>query len=88
MERGLRWVDRSPISRPMDVKSSIAIRVNGEQRRMTAGLSIVAMLSELGLDPKRVAVERNLDIVPRAMLGEVTVEDADSYEIVHFVGGG
>ena len=88
MDGGLRWVGRSPISRPMDVKSSIAIRVNGEQRRMTAGLSVVAMLSELGLDPKRVAVERNLDIVPRARLGEVTVEDADSYEIVHFVGGG
>jgi thiamine biosynthesis protein ThiS len=36
----------------------------------------------------RVAVERNLEIVPRAMLGEVTVADGDSYEIVHFVGGG
>jgi thiazole synthase len=72
----------------MDLDTSIAIRVNGEQRRVAAGLSIATMLGELGLDPKRVAVERNLDIVPRAMLGEVTVEDADSYEIVHFVGGG
>ena len=52
------------------------------------GISVADMLNELGLDPLRVAVERNLDIVPRANLGEVCVEDGDDYEIVHFVGGG
>jgi thiazole synthase len=46
------------------------------------------MLNELGVDPLRVAVERNLEIVPRSSLGDVLVEDGDDYEIVHFVGGG
>jgi len=67
---------------------SLGISVNGEPRRVPSGFSIAAMLSELGLDPSRVAVERNLAIVPRSTLGEVKVEDGDLYEIVHFVGGG
>jgi thiazole synthase len=46
------------------------------------------MINQLGLDPLRVAVERNLQVVPRSQLGEVQVEDGDDYEIVHFVGGG
>jgi sulfur carrier protein len=67
---------------------SLGIRVNGEHRRVAGGISIAAMLAELGLDPQRVAVERNLEIVPRSTLGEVQVADGDAYEIVHFVGGG
>ena len=67
---------------------SLGIRVNGEPRRVAGGISIAAMLAELGLDPQRVAVERNLEIVPRSTLGEVSVEDGDAFEIVHFVGGG
>jgi thiazole synthase len=67
---------------------TLVISVNGEQRRMPGGLSIAAMLGELGLDHRKVAVERNLEIVPRSMLGEVRVADGDAYEIVHFVGGG
>jgi thiazole synthase len=46
------------------------------------------MLNEIGVDPAKVAVERNLEIVPRSTFGEVPVEDGDDYEIVHFVGGG
>ena len=72
----------------MSVDQSLGIRVNGERRRVPGGISIAAMLAELGLDPQRVAVERNLEIVPRSTLGEVRVEDGDAYEIVHFVGGG
>jgi thiazole synthase len=72
----------------MSLDGSLGIRVNGEHRRVPGGISIVGMLSELGLDPLRVAVERNLEIVPRSTLGEVAVEDGDDYEIVHFVGGG
>jgi thiazole synthase len=53
-----------------------------------SGISIAAMLGELGLDPRKVAVERNLEIVPRSSLNEVCVEDGDAFEIVHFVGGG
>ena len=67
---------------------SLGIRVNGEHRRVFSGISIAEMLNELGVDPLRVAVERNLEIVPRSALGDVCVEDGDDYEIVHFVGGG
>jgi len=72
----------------MIVGGSLSVRVNGEQRRVANANSIAAMLVELGLDPARVAVERNLEIVPRSALGEIQVADGDSYEIVHFVGGG
>ena len=72
----------------IDAQQSLAISVNGEERRVPAGLSIAAMLAELGLDPTRVAVERNLEVVPRSSLADVRVEDGDRYEVVHFVGGG
>lgn len=76
----------------IDTQQSVAVpvnvSVNGEPKRVSAGLSITQMLAELGLDPQRVAVERNRDVVPRSQLGEVRVEDGDQYEIVHFVGGG
>ena len=72
----------------MSLDGSLGIRVNGEHRRVPGGVSIVEMLNELGIVPLRVAVERNLEIVPRSTLGEVCVEDGDDYEIVHFVGGG
>ena len=55
---------------------------------MAGGISIVDMLGSLGLDPRKVAVERNLEIVPRSTLGDVAVANGDTYEIVHFVGGG
>ena len=67
---------------------SFSIQVNGEPRQVPAGLSVAALARQLGLDPARVAVERNLEIVPRSTLGEVAVEDGDRFEIVTFVGGG
>jgi thiazole synthase len=72
----------------IDAQHSLAIRVNGDERRVPAGISVAAMLTELGLDPQRVAVERNLEVVPRAALADVAVEDGDRFEVVHFVGGG
>ena len=72
----------------MDVDQSVGIRVNGERRAVAAGLSVAQMLESLGLDPAKVAVERNLELVPRSLIGHVRVEDGDKYEIVHFVGGG
>jgi thiazole synthase len=72
----------------MTVGQILSVQVNGEPRRVPGGISIAAMLDELGLDAGRVAVERNLAIVPRSDLGEVRIEDGDSFEIVHFVGGG
>jgi thiazole synthase len=67
---------------------TLSIRVNGEHRRVPGGSTIAEMINLLGLDPGRVAVERNLEIVPRSTLADVCVEDGDDYEIVHFVGGG
>jgi thiazole synthase len=72
----------------MSLEVSLGIRINGEQRRVPRGISISEMVKELGLDPAKVAVERNLEIVPRSTLGDVRVADGDEYEIVHFVGGG
>ena len=72
----------------MELKDSVAIHVNGDPRRVTVGVTIAEMLRELGLDPRKVAVERNLEIVPRSTFGEVRVAEGDAFEIVHFVGGG
>ncbi len=72
----------------MSTAVQLSVTVNGEPRRIAAGGSIAAMLRELGIDPARVAVERNLALVPRSTLDAVEVEDGDQYEIVHFVGGG
>ena len=67
---------------------TITITVNGEHKRVTAGLTIAELAQSLGLVPEKLAVERNLEVVPRSTLGEVRVEDGDELEIVHFVGGG
>ena len=72
----------------MSVDGSLSVRINGEHRRVAGGTTVAALVNELGLDPLRVAVERNLEIVPRGTLDQVCVEDGDDYEIVHFVGGG
>jgi thiazole synthase len=69
-------------------EQTVSIRVNGEHRRVSAGLSIADLALELGLEPTKVAVERNLEIVPRSTLRDVPVEDGDDFEIVTFVGGG
>ena len=67
---------------------TVSIRVNGTHRRVRDGMSVAELALELGLEPTKVAVERNLEIVPRSTLGDVLVEDGDDFEIVTFVGGG
>ncbi len=62
--------------------------VNGEEREFVAPLSVDQMLDRLGLDPRKVAVERNLEIVPKSAYGSVALGDGDRLEIVHFIGGG
>ncbi len=66
----------------------ISLTVNGEPRRIAAGSSIADLAADLELDPRKVAVERNGDIVPRSTLAQVKLADGDVLEIVHFVGGG
>ncbi|WP_431470932.1 sulfur carrier protein ThiS [Sphingosinithalassobacter sp. LHW66-3] len=72
----------------MHKDGTVTINVNGEHRRVPAGMTIADLARELGLVPEKVAVERNLEVVPRSTLHEVRVEDGDELEIVHFVGGG
>ena len=64
------------------------LTINGEARRLVGVADIAGLVAELGLDARKVAVERNLEIVPRSTLGQVEVEDGDEFEIVTFVGGG
>ncbi|GAC1616412.1 MAG: sulfur carrier protein ThiS [Candidatus Acidiferrum sp.] len=70
------------------METAILIRVNGENREIKNGISVADLLGELGLYSGRVAVERNLKILPREAWPETRVESGDSYEIVQFVGGG
>lgn len=66
----------------------LSLIVNGEPRRALAGSSLADLVAAIGLNPAKVAVERNGAIVPRATLAEVALADGDMLEIVHFVGGG
>ena len=66
----------------------ISIQLNGELRQIAPGMSLAQLVSDIGLDPTKVAVERNREIVPRSTLAQVSVGDGDQLEIVHFVGGG
>ena len=63
------------------------VKINGEELNM-AGKTIAEYLAETNFDPKRIAVERNGDIVPKAKYGETVLQDGDNIEIVSFVGGG
>ena len=62
--------------------------MNGEPREIAGPLSISALLAELAIDPRRVAVEHNLAIVKRARYESTVIQAGDSIEIVNFVGGG
>jgi thiamine biosynthesis protein ThiS len=72
----------------MTIDSTLSLRINGEHRRVPAGTTLAELINSIGQDPHRVAVERNLEIVPRSSFATLCVEDGDDFEIVHFVGGG
>jgi len=66
----------------------MTVTINGERREIPEGMNLIALLEHLGMRTERVAVERNSGILPRAQWQETRVEPNDSFEIVHFVGGG
>jgi thiamine biosynthesis protein ThiS len=66
----------------------VTVTINGERREIPEGLSVAALLRHIGMSAERVAIERNLDILPRARWLETKVQPNDSFEVVHFVGGG
>ncbi len=64
------------------------LTVNGEERGFERVGDVAALVALLGLDARKVAVERNLAIVPRSAYAATTLIDGDRIEIVHFIGGG
>jgi sulfur carrier protein len=70
------------------METAISIVVNGEKREAHPGAMVADLLVTLGLDSGRVAIERNLEILPRPTWTRTPVEPGDRYEIVQFVGGG
>jgi len=66
----------------------MTVVINGESQEVPEGITVTALLERLGMKPDRVAIERNLDILPRAHWAETSVQPSDSFEIVQFVGGG
>lgn len=70
------------------METSHAIIVNGERRETPQGATVADLLRDLNLPAARVAVERNLEILPRPQWPNTTIQPGDRYEIVHFVGGG
>ncbi len=64
------------------------ITINGEQKRFHTPINVADLLAALELEPKKIAVERNLEIVPKSLYGETALADGDRIEIVQFVGGG
>lgn len=64
------------------------LTINGEKRRLDGGATVKSLIERLGLDPRKVAVERNREIVPKSRYAETALGDGDALEIVHFVGGG
>lgn len=67
--------------------TAIALRVNGEALEVPEGLTLAALLVHLGYEGP-VAIERNREVVPRALHADTFVAPDDELEIVHFVGGG
>jgi len=66
----------------------VRLTLNGEARDGIGANDVAGLIAELGLDGRKVAVERNLEIVPRSLYAATALADGDRIEIVHFIGGG
>jgi thiamine biosynthesis protein ThiS len=66
----------------------IEVTVNGEPRQLAPGVTVTEMLTGLGLHPRLIVVEYNREILDRALYEQTEVRAGDSFELVHFVGGG
>lgn len=66
----------------------MVIRLNGDQHELQGPLSVSALLQQLEIDARRVAVELNLTVVKKALYDSSVIKDGDEVEIVNFVGGG
>lgn len=70
------------------LQTRIRLTVNGEPRELREGATVAALLEEIGLSARKVAVERNAEIVPRSLYARTALAEGDALEIVHFIGGG
>lgn len=70
------------------MSTSLDVVINGKARTVAEGTSVLALLGELGFGDKRVAVERNREVIPRAQHATTLLADGDHLEVVTFVGGG
>ncbi len=70
------------------MSESIDVVINGETRTVVQGTTVAALIVELGLGERRVAVERNREVVPRAQHASTELVEGDRLELVTFVGGG
>jgi thiamine biosynthesis protein ThiS len=70
------------------METTVTIIVNGESHAANVDATVVDLLRELGLNAGRVAIERNLEILPRPQWQETRLAAGDRFEIVQFVGGG
>ncbi len=66
----------------------MTIRLNGDPFELTGPVTIAALLAQLNIDARLVAVEHNVDVVKRARFDSTMVNEGDEVEIVNFVGGG
>jgi thiamine biosynthesis protein ThiS len=66
----------------------VEIQVNGKPRQIAEGTTVAALIAELGLGGKPIAVEKNREVVPKAMHASTALADGDRVELVTFVGGG
>jgi thiamine biosynthesis protein ThiS len=67
---------------------TVTITLNGDPFELDSPMSVAALLTKLDIDPRRVAVEHNLNIVKRKTYPETVIGEGDTVEIVNFVGGG
>jgi thiamine biosynthesis protein ThiS len=70
------------------MSEGLHVVINGDVREVPGGINVMALLGHLGLAPERVAIERNLEILPRMSWESTLVGADDRFEIVHLVGGG
>jgi thiamine biosynthesis protein ThiS len=70
------------------LSETVIIQVNGDTREVPQGLNVTQLVEHLGLSANRLAVERNLQILPRREWETTQVSSGDKFEIVHLVGGG
>jgi thiamine biosynthesis protein ThiS len=68
--------------------SKITITLNGEKRDIKKDSTISSLINDLGLDTKKIAIERNLEIISVGDFDKTIILEADKIEIVHFIGGG